>query len=710
MQEPSGQLYIWGAIVAAIVIDFILTVGLQRYFDRRGVPPDTKERVKYARRLFSLWLDRLKNEWGSERATPLRKSAPLAGGVILVAISLRFLPASGLGSLLHWGVLLSGVFLFVTALPEDGIEVQIGEQAVGYAIRKWQMLCLALSPLLAMVASLSAGFNWHMNRPVLAVAAWLGGIALAVIGGWELGTTRRIGSEFTRALLVASGLTLVALIIRAIDTAHIPLILTGDEGSSGLSAVEFLNGHTDNIFRVGWFSFPSLFFFIQSLPIALLGQTTPALRLLSALGGALTVGAVYLVARELFGEYAALASAIFLLAYHFHNHFSRIGLNNIWDGLWFVLVLGALWVGWQKEQRAPFVIAGLTLGFSQYFYASARLLLALIPVWILLVGWLDRQRLKRLLPDLLVMGFVALTITLPLGRFYLDHPNDFLAPYARVSIFGEWMAHEIEVSGRPEWHILLSQVGIGLRGYLTEPVAFVYNPGTPLLRLPTAIFFCLGAGMLLRKIRDSRTLLLGLWILLFGVSVAFSVPTLGYAQRYVGVMPALAMVIGYSLKGVVARLDAIWPKKAYWIGVMGVVLLILIGADELRFYYLEYTPDGCFGERNGWVAQRLADTLQGKDASWEVLFFGSPEMRYASIPSLPYLAPHIHGLDMAAPWGSPANPQPESNHLIFVFLPIRQDDLRRVQTLYPGGLLQTEKDCLKNTLFWLYEVQLSSSQ
>ena len=79
-------------------------------------------------------------------------------------------------------------------------------------------------------------------------------------------------------------------------------------------------------------------------------------------------------------------------------------------------------------------------------------------------------------------------------------------------------------------------------------------------------------------------------------------------------------------------------------------------------------------------------------------------MGYYSIPSLQYLVPHIKGLDMNSPWGSSQNPQPTSDHLMFVFLPDHEHQIPVVQRDYPGGVLIQEFDRSGRALYWLYEV------
>lgn len=635
----------------------------------------------------------------------LKKAFILLLAVALIAASLWSQPGGPRG--LNWLLLGLGLALLVAgrrSLDVDGLPgwLERLERGLrqGLGVSDWQVVCLALSPALAVIATLAAGVDAKMHQSVLAVAAWLGGIILVFVGGWQ--PLRQKPALNGRTLLVTGLLIGLAFLIRGVNTTHIPIVLSGDEASAGLSAVEFVKGNTNNIFRVGWFSFPSLYFYIQSIPIALLGQTIPALRLLSALVGALTVGAVYLLARPMFGPRAAFYAAFFLAAFHFHNNFSRIGLNNIWDGLWFVLVMGLLWLGWERESRLAFLGAGLAIGLAQYFYVTGRLLVGLAPAWLVVMALFDRPRFKRLWPSLLLMGLLALTSSLPLTWFFIRFPGEFQAPMNRVSILSEWMNAAVQNSGVPAWLILLKQVLLGLEGYTHVPLQVWYQPGTPLLRPFSAALFLLGAGLLLARPRDGRTLLLGMWVAAFGLISGLSESTPA-AQRYVAAAPAAALLVGYGLAEITDLLCRLWPRRSTLLGVFSVLVLVGMSADELDFYFLEYTPRSDFGGDHSMIAQSLADYLQARDSQWQVLFFGFPHMGYYSISSLPYLAPHITGVEILHPWGSPENPPPVGDHLIFAFLRNHGDDLAAVQASYPGGNLRTYYTRSGEVLYWLYE-------
>jgi hypothetical protein len=564
-----------------------------------------------------------------------------------------------------------------------------------------QMVCLGLAPVFGLVAALAAGDGALMTQAAVAMIAWGLGVLLVVVGSWPHEVPRWKPSWKILGLALALGAA--ALLIRAVATSHIPIILTGDEGSAGMSAVEFVHGVQDNPFIMGWYSFPSFYFLLQSFWVRLLGNTIEAIRLPSAFAGALTVAALYLVARPMFGNRAAIMAALFLGGLHFHNHFSRIALNNVWDGLWFVVVLGAYSHGWRTGRRASFILGGLVLGLAQYFYASSRMLLALVPLWLLIATLLDRSRLRPQIAHLALSVLAAAAAVFPLGVFYLRFPDQFIAPISRFSILGEWMQKEVVIAGQSVGQILLRQLSLGFQAYTATPLRHWYTPEVPILRDLPAALFLLGVTLMLLRLRDERVWFLGLWLLAFGVAGGLSESTPA-AQRYVAAAPAACLALAYGLDRLAGWVARLWPRARPYAGLAVIGLVAVLALDDLRFYYLEYTPTSDFGGDNGMVAQRLADHLRYEPASAHVAMFGSPRMGYYSIPSLQYLVPQIDGSDMNQPWGSPENPPLAGHPLIFVFLPDHEADLSAVRTEYPGGQLVEEPSRAGGTLFWMYRV------
>lgn len=563
-----------------------------------------------------------------------------------------------------------------------------------------QILLLFFGLCFAVLAAVAAGTQAHMWSPQLAVLSWGTGIILAIAGGFGFPMRRQKAPR--TALLIGLALFAGALALRAFNTRYIPIVLSGDEASSGLFSLNFLNGEMDNIFIAGWFSFPSLFGYLQALSIAVFGQTTQALRLLSALAGAITVAVVFFVGRSMYGTTTGLMAGLFLAGMHYHNHFSRIGLNNIWDGLFLVLTLGCLWAGWEKKNRTAFLVAGAALGFSQYFYTSSHSLFLIIPLWLLLAFFRDRKRFKEALPDLFIMCWIAFMVLLPLIWFYIMRPDDFLAPMNRVGIIGDWLAYNASETGQPAFLVLLKQLWTGMLAYTGTPLQAWYLPGVPILRTVPGVIFLLGLVFMAIQPRDSRGQMIFLWLLVFAITGGLSESTPA-AQRYVASAPAVALLVAFSVQSIGDVVKRLLPKRGRWIEAVLVVIVLVLAVDDANFYYRDYTPNSDFSGFNGMVAQQLADYLQEEPAGSEVVFCGYPYMGYDSIASLPYLAHQVKFYNVNAPWGSEGQPVPVGSHVYFVFLPDHESDQAAMETEYPGGTWEQFFTTQGGTLFWLYD-------
>lgn len=564
-----------------------------------------------------------------------------------------------------------------------------------------QLVSLVNSLFFSVLTCTAAGFSYQMRMPIAAILCWLIGIGLVLYGGWNEQTK---GGKISKSVVIGVVVTFsVSLAIRSFNTATIPIVLSGDEASSGLFSIKYITGEVNNLFITGWFSFPVLHNFLQSLSIRIFGQTTQALRLLAALGGALTVVLVYLMGRKMFGNLAGWAAAIFLAGMHFHNHFSRIGLNNIWDGFFFTLVLGCLWIAWRRNSRAFWLLAGVCLGLAQYFYATGRLLFGIIPLWLLVAGICDWRRLKKSIPDLVLMGWVAIIVLLPLGWFYINHFDEFLAPMNRVTIFGEWLNNTASEKGLSPILVFLEQIKLGLLGYIGEPTRMWYMPGVPLLRAIPGAVFLLGMAFTLVHPKDDRSQLLWIWLgaIAFAVASSDSAPA---AQRYVAAAPALALMVGFGL-GQLGNLIIKWlPKKSVIIQTAIILVSVLLAVDDARFYYLEYTPKSDFSGFNGMVAQRLANRLKNEPKGTDLYFTGYPVMGYDSISSLPYIDPQLNYINVDEPWNNLDLPVPQSETSYFAFLPEHESDMAAMEMEYPDGTWSEEKNTKGQTLYWLYEI------
>ena len=547
-------------------------------------------------------------------------------------------------------------------------------------------LALLLAPWLSFEAWTASGGSALSNQPYLAAALWLLAAGIVAATGWRR-TQSYLKPAWGLSSLSAWGLIavlgLLAMAVRVWHLGSIPWVLAGDEASAGLSGIGFLNGSQTNIFGMGWYSFPALYFLFPAASIKLFGQTIAALRLPSALAGAITVPLLYYFARRVFGRGVAIVSAAYLVAFHFHIHFSRIGLNNIWDPLVMVLVWGLLWVGWQQNDRRAFGLAGIILGVGFYLYTSFRILVAMIPLWLLVALWIDRQRLRQRLPGVCLMVIGAIVVALPLGMYYTRHMDEFFAPMRRVSVLGPWLSAEMQRTGLSAAHILWDQIRLSALSFTTVNMRHWYATDHPMLFPLQATFFLLGVMIMISRLKDLRYVWLALWLIGVVLVGALSESTPA-AQRYVMAVPVVCLLIGIALSQTVHWLEGLWPQRRnVFVALAGLVVVAMVWQD-LKFYFSVYTPSHRFSDQNTAIAQGTGFYLATKETDHQVFFFGDPRMGFDSIATLRYLAPQVKGTSVDSSDIS-NGALPVQGPTTFIFTPWNLDLVQEVENLYPGG-------------------------
>lgn len=348
----------------------------------------------------------------------------------------------------------------------------------------------------------------------------------------------------------------------------------------------------------------------------------------------------------------------------------------------FIVVIGGLWAGWQNGKRVYFLIAGVALGLSIYLYASARLLFVLIPAWVFVAGILDRARLRRALPGLFWMGAVAFVVAAPLGWFYFNNPNEFLAPMRRVAIDGAWIAGNAQRTGTSAWWVVLRQIFLGLQAYVRENLVGFYLPETPMLRPLAGGVFLAGLALLSLHARETRAWLVFLWLVGFGMMTGIThEPTA--AQRFVAAAPAVALLIGFALHELTQILSELMPQARTVLTGLIFAGVVWMAVDDVRFYFWDFAPRAQALYDTNWVANDLAHHFAAQPENTQIFFYGAPQMGFYSHASMPFLAPHVVGHDVTIP------PKPPiTGSVVFVFLPAYQAELTEVQQLYPGGTLR----------------------
>jgi hypothetical protein len=446
-------------------------------------------------------------------------------------------------------------------------------------------------------------------------ALWLGSIlAVPLIIGGERLKHVRLGRKHAAAALIVSGLLAIALLVRVPAIGSAPEPFSGDEGNFLLAGLRVVQGEEDNMFRSGTQGASNLYFFYIAA-FERLGGLTPAwVRLSSALLGAAGVAVLYLFLRDVFDRRVALAGGLFLALYHLHIHFSRVSLANIGDPL--ILTLAA-WFAYRATRDGKpidYALAGGCIGFTMYAWASSRL----VPFEVaLLWGWviLSRRRFPGWFPGLVVAPVAFLVVAAPIGKWWLDHPDEFNTRLNAVGIHQSsagresWYDQE-RAKGRSAPDIYLAQLRDSIDLTLTkEEFAPQYRTEIGLVGRFPAIFLALGIVIAVARVREPRYFLL---LLLFAAPIVtggmLTIPP-PQSNRLFPLVPAVAGLIAVGIAGLVG-LGARWLRTAKWGLIAG--LAVAAATPGLWYYFVEYPDRERYSDGNTRLVHAMADVVDAE--------------------------------------------------------------------------------------------------
>lgn len=230
-------------------------------------------------------------------------------------------------------------------------------------------------------------------------------------------------------------IVLVGFLVRVWNVDKNPAGFFADEASLGYNAYSILKTGKDE-----WgFSTPLLFkafgqytdpvMIYSAIPIIkIFGLSEFSVRLTSVLYGLLSVIAIFLLARELFGRRIALISALFLALSPWHIHFSRVG---------FVLISSTFWVPFSlflflksiKKFSIYYFLTIVSFFISFFTYYTTKIYLPILFVSIFIIFYKDTKHwLKKkqfwLINITAVFLFILLILPYLRDNLFLVRWND----------------------------------------------------------------------------------------------------------------------------------------------------------------------------------------------------------------------------------------------------------------------------------------------
>jgi 4-amino-4-deoxy-L-arabinose transferase-like glycosyltransferase len=425
--------------------------------------------------------------------------------------------------------------------------------------------------------SIYLGYTYADSIPVAGwqLSAWLGAVILTAYILLPLSSAPAI--RWTRlGWLTLGGVIIVALLLRGMRLDQFGLHV--DEAGVADFALRHVwsrPGETINPFITGPASQPTLHHYLIKLSLDLFGHTITGLRLPSVLAGTLGVAATWAVVAVVSNRRTAFLAAIIMAAYHYHIHWSRIALSNVWDTLWVPGMLAACVWGWKHRWSGGAIMSGLAVGFSQYFYAGNKVGVLLIALWLALAWRADENwdwRWFWVFAGKLVL--ITVVVAAPIALFAWLKPDVyFLRPKEVYGWTPESMRAAIGSTDKVAY--LWYQVRRAVGAFIDTPdITGFYGPGVPLtigLATPLLLFGFMWA------IRQKLYLPV-LWLVLtlfFGGIMLNGNPS---SSHLVVAIPAVCWLIALLP-------SALWERGQWWISLL--LLAAVVGYD-LYFYFGQY--------------------------------------------------------------------------------------------------------------------------
>lgn len=423
----------------------------------------------------------------------------------------------------------------------------------------------------------------HLQMLLFVVGVFLVTFGLGGFTGWKIRPT------WTSLLLFI--ITLLALAVRVWqlnDALHIMI----DEIHFHIGIVEFQQNLFQDLLTPlnGIAAFPHLYSYLQNITVALFGTDLDGPRYISVLVGTLAIPAIYWLAKAAFNRETALIAAVLLAFFPPHMHFSRLALNNIADALFPTLALACLVNAFRHNHGRDYVLAGIFLGLSSYFYEGGRLVtLALFIIWgggLLITG--------RFHTHWRGMGLLVLAAVLIAFPYYYTMFNLGYGATTRVSNEGVRLHYLLRDLGQETpWTVLQRHYDEAIRPalfhtvYYPDSSHFYYGGDTGIIPFYIVPLYLLGLAYALWLRWTGGLLWLWVIISLLGISL---VVTTDWTVRFVVLFPVMALLSALGLSAV-SRL--LWPKQlASRLRLTGIALLLtILSVVQTVWYFNIHLPE-----------------------------------------------------------------------------------------------------------------------
>lgn len=314
--------------------------------------------------------------------------------------------------------------------------------------------------------------------------------------------------------------------------------------------------------NVIWYEKPPLVLWCMSFFMKMLGFTSLAARLHSAIFGFGTVIITYMLSKKLFGKLAAYFSAFSLVTGIHFLYYARAAMIDVATTFFITLSIYLFILAKEKQKLLFYAFTGLAAGFA----VMAKGVVGFLPVVTMLVyeGYLlifkHQKGLKNLIKPYLVMAMGLLAIALPWHLvMYLRYGRSFIDTYLLYHVVDR-ATQAIEEKGQPLfWYVTVMKVSMRV----------------------WFIAFIAALPMFLYKMfkREKFYALFSIWFSI--VFIIFSLATSKIVWYIIPLYPAAAIMVGVFI-------DNFYQKVSDYLTVLKKPLVLFLGVFIFTVCYLMY--------------------------------------------------------------------------------------------------------------------------
>lgn len=454
----------------------------------------------------------------------------------------------------------------------------------GAGSSRWDRRALALA-VGGAVFGVLASLHTQEEFSLLQLIAYVAALALLVVSALraDRAAPAMVGGRIALGeWAVVAALTIVAFGDRLWHLGSLPKLIWDDEILYLFDALRLLDEGPRAPFASGEWGAPLLHAYSIAAATLAADDRIVALRLVSAIPGALTIPLLYLAVRELLGRRFAICAAVLATTAAWHLILSRQGYVWAINGFAESIVLLFLARGLRRGRALDFALAGFGLGLCfVYSYAAALmpLVLVLFVLWLLVV---DRPLLRARFGGLAFLAFCAAVSVTPRVSAMLANP-DMRGYQVGALVSQDSVGSPFAVIAEQGFQIAQS-----FHRRADNNELFVPAPNEPLLDPCTAAALGLGFFWALFSLRRAGSFLLlaTFGVMLLPSAVGLSSTEWATAWRACGVVPGLFGLAGAPFAIAVAS-AATRPARGALV-VAAAVVLALVAAINTHTYFVRH--------------------------------------------------------------------------------------------------------------------------